>query len=83
MKLVNDLEGLGASFQSYADKEKVCLFLVSFWLSCEWLKGFFFFVQIVYDVAVLADKADQAVGAVLTAIASPPHANYVVSTSVS
>jgi hypothetical protein len=35
-------------------------------------------LQIVYDVKVLADKAEQVIATVLSAIASPPSATYVV-----
>jgi len=55
MKIVNDLESLGATFQSYSDKEKT-----------------------VYDVKVLADKAEPVIATVLSAIASPPHASYIL-----
>lgn len=37
------------------------------------------FIQIVYNVRVLPDKAEAAIEAVVSAIASPPHAAYVVS----
>lgn len=36
------------------------------------------FLQIVYDVKVLPDKVDAAVEAIVSAIASPPHASYVL-----
>lgn len=35
-----------------------------------------------YDVKVLSDKAESVIATVLSAIASPPHASYVVRIKV-